>query len=271
MAVAPRTRNQDRVRRSAASDRAFQPAIIVAVLAVLIVQAELVVTFVNVQVGVLAHALLVAGLLGSFGFVPRGPTRRALPALAMVPVLRILSLTMPIPAIPPIFWFGLVGPPLLVGILLAARAGHVRPRDLGLRPPSAPDIGWRVVLAGPPLGIIAGALSPPAVTAPQGANEIVLGLLLVFLFAGVTVELLFRGLLQNLLRPMYGRWAFVFANVLFVAVYLSTLSVALVLVMAAAGLLFGWSVAKTGSVWPAAVSHGLLAVVAVVVWATILG
>jgi membrane protease YdiL (CAAX protease family) len=83
--------------------------------------------------------------------------------------------------------------------------------------------------------------------------------------------LLFRGLLQRVLRPLYGRWSLVVANLLFTAAYLPTQSLPVILLMAAAGLLFGWSVERTGSLWPAMAGHGLLAVTATVIWPAFLG
>jgi uncharacterized protein len=269
VATTPRLPGPDLTHARSRGRPVARAAPAVAVLAGLVAQAELIVAFINVPLGLAVHGLLLAGLLAAFPLVPRGPLRRVLPALALLPLLRILSLTVPIPALPPLAWHALVGLPLLAGIVLAARASDLRPADLGLRLPPAPGFGWRVALAGIPLGIVAALAAPRAIPPADGPNELVLGVLLAFTFAGVVEELLFRGVLQRVLRDVYGRWAFVVANLLFMAAYLPTLSAPLIAVMGAAGILFGWSVARSGSVWPAAVGHGLLVAV-VVVWPVML-
>src|SRR5215212_3244527 len=71
--------------------------------------------------GVLADALLVPILLSHFAFAPRTNHRRIYPVLALLPLLRILSYTMPIKQVPQLYWYALVGLPLLVGAGLTAR------------------------------------------------------------------------------------------------------------------------------------------------------
>jgi hypothetical protein len=82
---------------------------------------EVVLVFVNVAAGVVLDAV-VLGMILTLQGMRSGRERRAMVPLALVPLLRILSLTMPLPGIPPVYWTGLIGAPLALGGVLAARA-----------------------------------------------------------------------------------------------------------------------------------------------------
>ena len=46
------------------------------------------------------------------------------PVLALVPLLRILSITMPIPQAGRIYWYGLIGVPVALALVLALEIGR---------------------------------------------------------------------------------------------------------------------------------------------------
>ena len=90
--------------------------------------AEFVVARVGVVPGLICHALILLALLDHYAWQRSAPYRRALPVLALAPLLRILSLAMPIGAVPRLYWYVLVGLPLLAGVMLAGRLLDVGPQ-----------------------------------------------------------------------------------------------------------------------------------------------
>jgi membrane protease YdiL (CAAX protease family) len=113
---------------------------------------------------------------------------------------------------------------------------------------------------------------PDQIVTDPAAVELVLGSLSLFVFSGLTEELVFRGLIQRslevTLRPLAG---LLLANGLFAASYLGTQSASYVLLIAGVGLAFGLCMWRTGSIAGIGIAHGLLSVGAVLVWPYLLG
>src|SRR5437868_5204765 len=122
--------------------------------------AEFVVARVGVVPGLICHALILLALLEHYAWQHLAPYRRALPVLALAPLLRILSLAMPIGAVPRLYWYVLVGLPLLAGVMFAGLLLGVSWAGLGLG-----RCRWRpqlfIALSGPPLSLAAYLLLHP--------------------------------------------------------------------------------------------------------------
>jgi membrane protease YdiL (CAAX protease family) len=226
-----------------------------ALLAVLpLVAAEALVAFVDPVAGAVVHALLLWALL--VGWVRSGD--RTMLALALVPLGRVTSLALTLDSTSA-GAYALAGLPLLVAVVWSYR-------DM---------IGWRgrrgrlawhavvVALSGIPLGFAVHAL----VDLPRaGGMPLVLAAPVVFVFAGVLEELVYRGPVQRVLTRRFGTVGVVLADLLFTAAYLPTHEAGLILAMAVLGLAAGFYVRQTLSLTPVAVAHGLLAAGALVVW-----
>jgi membrane protease YdiL (CAAX protease family) len=217
--------------------------------------------------GVLCQALLIPALLAHYAAAEGAPYRRILPALALVPLLRILSLTMPIKYIPAIYWYALIGIPLLVAIVQTARVLGLAPAQLGLRLRAVP-LQLGITLLGVPLGLLAFLLLPagqmPATS--LGGAPIVVGVATLVIFTGFAEELLFRGLLQHVAGEFFGWAGVLISSLLFATIYLGALSVAYIVFVALTGLLFGWSVRRTGSIWGVVGAHSLVSVGVAYIW-----
>lgn len=241
-----------------------------------IVAAEAAVAYWGVVPGAIADAVIVEALLLHYARLARpdgaagGPLARALPALALVPLLRLLAVALPAASIPRLGWYALIGVPLLLATGLAARFLGCSPAALGLRLRFA---WWQVFVAatGLPLGLLAYLLAPtPPLAATLDRGTAVAGALILFVCVGFAEELLFRGVLLPVAEEVFGPAGLVWASTLFAATYIGTLSPAFVLYMGVLGLWFGWWVRRTGSLWGVALAHGLLATGAVLVWPIVL-
>jgi membrane protease YdiL (CAAX protease family) len=192
---------------------------------------------------------------------------RVLAALALVPLLRLSSLAVSIED--PVAFYVLSGTPVLLAAVLAADAlelpGVLALWQIGRRSQ------WHVAL---PALAVAGLASPllglQGVAHSRSAGSVALAAVVVFVFAGVLEELIFRGLLQASLGPLLGGWAVPVANGLFAATYLGSGSAPYTLFMAAFGMACGWWVRRTGSLAGAAIGHGLLAAGLLVLWPVVL-
>ena len=137
------------------------PVTIIAAYTAAIALSEIILVNLSVILGTVCHSLLLFALLWHFGVAEHVPSRRMLLPLALLPLLRILSLTMPVQDAPQIYWHALAGLPLLLAAGLAAHALEMSWAELGLG--RAP--WWKqavIALTGIPLGFVSfWLLDPP--------------------------------------------------------------------------------------------------------------
>jgi uncharacterized protein len=244
--------------------------------------AEAVVAYVDVTLGLVFEGVLLCALLlhyvTAIHRLPRDPFARspaerlldALPALALLPLLRILSLSVPVEGASVITWNAMVGAPLLLAAVLTMRALELPRHEVGLGLVSWPG-QLQIALAGIPLGLSAYVILRPDEAAAVGSAGWVAGFPVLIVFAGLALELVFRGLIQSCLADVFGRSAIVLSSVLFAATFLGSDSAGYALFMGLVGGVFGWSFQRTGSIVGISLAHGLLYVGLLLVWPAILG
>jgi membrane protease YdiL (CAAX protease family) len=198
------------------------------------------------------------------------PALRALPILALLPLLRVLSLTMPLKPVAEIYWYALVGAPLLLAAFLVARLLHLSRPDIGLRlDGSLLQIG--IGLLGIPLGLAAFLLTRPAPLLRSFAwYDVVISAAILLLFSGFAEELIFRGMLQSAIEGVFPGRGIVGSSALFAAMYLGTLSPVYVGFALLLGLGFGWAVRRTHTIWGVALAHGALTIGLLCLWPRLL-
>lgn len=207
--------------------------------------------------GVAGHVLILAGLIIHSALARESPYRQLFLSMALVPLVRILSLSMPLVNIPRIWWEPIIYAPLLVAALEAARILGYKLVDLGLNF-KMPLVQVAVTLAGVGFGIVEYlVLRPEGRVAELTVEELWLPVL-IFVFAiGFVEEFIFRGVMQRAAVKALGWWGIVYVSLLFAVLhmgFLSWLDVVFVFVIA---LFFGWVVNKTGSLIGVTLSHGL--------------
>jgi membrane protease YdiL (CAAX protease family) len=255
--------------------RAPVKAVITGYLAAIVV-AELLISYVNPETGAAVHALILlalvnhAMLLGPLEPPPSGqlsaePARVLVPVLMLLPLLRMFSLTMPTREVSPLFWFLLVGVPLLTAIVLVARYIHFSPVDAGLWQWSSQQAV--IAVSGIPLGIIAYATfhRVPVVESHE-IPYLIIGAGIIIVFMGLLVELVFRALLQPHLCSLYGATRGIVITAAISAVFASgSRSPVMMIFTFGVAFAYGWLVYTNRSIMGVALSHGLIGVVTVLI------
>jgi membrane protease YdiL (CAAX protease family) len=215
-----------------------------------------------------ATVLVVA--LSHFGWAQRYPVAigdpviRLLPAISLIPLLRLLSLTLPVPDMPPTAWLAITAGPLLLAVVASARLARLDVGEAAIATVSRDLLSILVVLVSMPAGILVGWLSPLQLFGVSD-SPVAMFLVAAVLVGGAAIpeELVFRGVLQPLLADVVGRAAPLVAALAFASTYIGAQSPALVAVMAGVGLGYGWEVMRSGSLWAPIVGHSVLLLVAV--------
>ena len=219
--------------------------------------AELLVTYAEPRLGMLAHCGLLLGLLFHTMRVGRTEERAFLVSLAFAPLIRILSLSLPLTEFPVLYWYLLTSLPLFAGVWVAARTLGYRWGPLGL---NLRGWGWQVLIG--ISGLAFGALEyvilrpEPLATGLTWAQVWWPALVLV-ISTGLLEEMIFRGLLQQTAGEALGRWGVGYVAVLFAVLHIGYRSLLDVLFVLAVGATFGWIVHRTRSLLGVTLSHGL--------------
>ena len=223
--------------------------------------AELVVTYVEPRLGLLVHCLLLAILLFHSSRVEgstadSGEERAFLVTLAFAPLIRILSLSMPLPQFPAIYWYLITSVPLFAAALVAGRTLGYSWRDLGLH-----LHGWLlqgiIGLSGLAFGALEYLILQPAPLAPALEWAYVWQPALILLVCtGLLEEVIFRGLQQRAAGDGLGRWGLIYVALVFAVLHVGYRSLVDLLFVLGVGLFFGWIVQRTRSLLGVTLAHG---------------
>jgi len=224
-----------------------------------IVGAEIVTIIIQPVWGIVFYiAILVAVILHSAlaGEIPERQ-RYLILSLALAPLVRIISLCMPLIDIPQIWWFPIIYTPLAVAAFMVMRILGYKMEDIGLSPRFS-LFQMAVASTGLAFGVAEYfILKPEALVATLSFQEIWLPALIFFAFVGFVEELIFRGVLQRAAVDAFGIWGIVYVSFLFAILHMGFLSWLDVLFVFVVALFFGWVVKKTGSLLGVTLAHGI--------------
>lgn len=182
-------------------------------------------------------------------------------ALAIVPLIRILSLAMPLTHFAYIMWFLLISIPIFIAIFACMIIQRLSPKDVGIAFPKAKDIPIEVgiVLLGLPMGILEyHVLTPGPLLYELEPTFLIAPVLIMIIYTGFVEELAFRGLMQYHAVKTMGWWGILFISVTFAIMHIGNLNYWDVLLAFALGGVYALIVRKTGSIYGVSMSHGLV-------------
>lgn len=189
------------------------------------------------------------------------PLALFLAALVLVPLLRIVSLVIPLTAFSRLEWLAIVSIPLLLAVAAVVRAQRLRPADifLGLGARAYVPLNIAVIVLGFGLGLFERQiLQPEPWIRNPTPSEVTFAVFVVFLATGLTEELIFRGVLLARGVGLLGRReGLLYVTVVFTALHIGFTSPAGLLLVFLIGLAFGLVVLKTGALWGVVGSHTL--------------
>lgn len=264
------------------------------VVALIITAAELLVTLVNVRTGMLIHVILLVSLLvlASVLWYPGGgaasidgaadgaaneaavqgtPGYRFYLALCLAPIIRILSLAIPMWNLPPMYWYLVTGAPLLLTAYVVIRLAGYRSEEVGLRRGRLLEQAG-VALTGLALGWLEFEILRPQSLLPGGnLGMLVLAGFILLVFTGLVEEVIFRGVMLKAADDYLGKTHSMFYSCFIFAmlhiIHYSFLDVVFVFGVAA---LFTFFVRRTGSLLGVTLAHGITNIMLYLVWPLVL-
>ena len=232
-------------------------AVVAVTTLVAIAVAELLTTWSDPRLGMVLHGLVLVGLFAASMQTRWREAWALMLNLAFAPLIRILSLSLPLLEFPILYWYLITSVPLFAAVWVAKRSLGYSWKGLGLT-----LRGWAVQLLVGLSGLLLGAaeyliLQPEPLAPELSWAATWQAALILFVCTGLLEELIFRGLLQRAADDTLGRWAVPYVAMLFAVLhvgYRSLLDVVFVLVV---GLFFGWVVERTRSLLGVTLAHGL--------------
>jgi membrane protease YdiL (CAAX protease family) len=222
--------------------------------------AELLVNLWYLRTAIVLDGALLTTLLVHGSFAPP-PERRFVVGLALAPLIRLISLALPLGSLPVTYAWALTGLTLLVGVVTVIAVLGLTREELALRL-DRPRLQLAIGLLGLPIGTLGYLILRPASPVNYGSPwpALLVPVLVLLLFGGFLEELIFRGVLQATAWDLLGWRAVVLVAVLSAILSLGFLSVLYTMLVFAVGVLFGWLVMRTGSLLGVSLAHGLASV-----------
>jgi hypothetical protein len=223
-----------------------------------IAAAELITALLSLEAGMAFHIVLLLFLVLHSSSVQQHPNHKLYLALSLAPLIRILSLSMPLAGIPRIYWYIIIAVPLMGGVFLV-----IRRLGFGLWDAR---FAWRQV----PLQLLIGLTGiliaiaeyhalqkPEPLVDSLTLRQVLLPALILLIATGFTEEIIFRGVIQRSAVEALHQWGWPYTASLFAILHISYLSVPHFFLLLAVGMFFGWLVLKTGSLLGVSLSHGI--------------
>ena len=229
-----------------------------------ITAAEAVTVFVQPVWGIVCHIVILVSVLLHSAIASESRLQQLVLSLALVPLVRIISLAMPLSNIPQIWWYPIIYASLLAAAIMVVRILGYRAGDVGLSFRLFPA-QVAVALSGLMFGVAEYfILTPEPMIIELTWQEVWLPSLIFLVCTGFVEEFIFRGVLQRTAVGAFEGWGIVYVSLLFATVHLihySEVGLTGILIdigfVFAVALFFGWVVKKTGSLSGVTLAHGI--------------
>ena len=219
--------------------------------------AEAVAAFLESPWGILGHVAVMTALIIHSALTDKYPQQQLLLSLALVPLFRIISLSIPLADLPQIWSYFSIYALLLLATVLMVRILDYKLTRIGFNA-KWPVLQMVVIGIGFLLGLVGYLiLRPEVIMTGFEWHEVWLPAVILTLCAGFIEEFVFRGVIQYGAVRAFGGWGVVYVSLLFAIVYTGFLPVRWVGLAFIISLYFGWMVKTTKSILGVALAHGI--------------
>ena len=224
-----------------------------------ITSAELLTVYLDPLIGVVCHGIILVALLTQSAFAADSGRRNLILGLSLVPLIRILSLAMPLVGLPQIYWYPIIYAPLLVATVVVMRIVGLKPNSVGL---VRSDLLLQIVIgigSGLGYGILEYMiLKPEPLVTSFTLQQIWLPAVVLLMTTGFVEELMFRGVLQRLAEPAMGFWqGIIYISLIFAILHIGFFSAVDIIFVLLVALSFAYAVKITGSLIGVSLAHGI--------------
>ncbi len=223
-----------------------------------IIVAEVLTAYSNVLIGLVIHSIILSVLLVHASMETDYNFSNLLTCMIVIPMIRIIGLTMPLLQVPSLFWFPVIAIPLFVSAIFIIRVQKVTPIDLGLTLGNIP-----VQLLIGATGIILGfveyqVLHPKPLISYFSIESVLFAGIILLISTGFAEELLFRGIIQRNAENLFGKlFGLLYASLLFTSLHIGWQSIIDLFFVFGVAIFYGYMFQRTRSLFGITLSHGI--------------
>jgi membrane protease YdiL (CAAX protease family) len=224
---------------------------------VAIAGAEAVTAFSVPPWGMLCHIAILTAIIVRSALVNLYSHQRLMLPLALVPLMRVISLPMGAVNVPEMWLYLATYAAVFAAAVVVVRILKYSKVEIGL---SSQRLGMQLLVG--ITGIVfafAGyfLLRPGSTIAGLTWHEAWLPALIILLYAGFVEEFIFRGLIQYGAVHTFGGWGIIYVSLLFAALYIGFIPLTWIAFAFIISLYFGCIVQKTSSILGVGLAHGI--------------
>lgn len=224
----------------------------------LLVLAELVTTYSNKEIGLMIHFSILFALLIQSSFTKSFTYATLLRSMMVLPIIRIIGLTMPLMNIPTLYLFPIIAIPLFASSIAFMKIQGMNRKRVGLIIGNL-KVQIIIALTGPFLGFIEyNILHPLPLIHNFDITNLLFGIIVLTISTGLAEELLFRGIIQKNAEDVLGMGiGLLYTSLLFTSLHIGWNSITDLIFVFSVAIFYGYSFQKTRSILGITISHGL--------------
>lgn len=238
-----------------------QSLILISYVLILIIS-ELITTYYMTSLGITLQVILITCLVINSTLTKSTKFSYLLQAMILLPLIRIMSLSIPVMELKPLYWLAIMAIPITVAVLILMQSQHINREMIGLKAGNLP-LQLMIGLTGLGFGFVEYLIFRPTALIPNlDLMNVVFAGSIVLLSTGLLEELVFRGIIQRNAQNIMGKiWGIIFTSILFTAFNISWNSPIDLIFIFAISMCYGYVFQKTHSILGISISHGLCNVV----------
>jgi len=223
-----------------------------------IIIAEVSVTYINKEAGLVIEMVILFALLLNSSLDVSYNYAVMLRSMMVLPIIRIIGLTIPLMQIPTLYWFPIIAIPLFAAVYTIMKNQGLTRKHVGLIWGNK-KVQFLVALTGMFLGTIEYTiLKPLPLIGVFDPVTLITGSIILIVSTGFAEELLFRGILQKNAENVFGMaMGLLYTALLFTALHIGWNSFYDLIFVFCVALFYGIVFQKTRSIVGVTLSHGI--------------
>lgn len=229
--------------------------------------AEIVTAYYDPLYGISCHVVLLVALLAHASLAYKQTINLIYLSLSLAPMIRIMSLSMPLTGIPLMYWYLIISLPLFAAAATVMRFAGFKPREIGLTVGNLP-LQLLVAFLGVPLGLLEYLiLKPDPLVTQLTFQHVWLPALILLVSTGFLEEFIFRGVMYRAAVETFGKWySIIYVSLIFGVLHITHRSPLDLVFVFAVALLFSIIVGFFRSLLGVSLAHGLTNIGLYIIW-----
>lgn len=224
----------------------------------ILIFSELVTTYYMTSWGIILDVILITCLVINSTLTKSVKFSYLLQAMILLPLIRIMSLSIPVIELKPLYWLIIMSIPVFAAVWILMQSQYLSKKMIGLTSRNLP-LQLLVGLTGLGFGFVEYLILRPTALIPElSLLSVIFAGSIVIISTGLLEELVFRGIIQRNAENIMGKiWGIIFTSSLFAAFNISWNSPLDLIFIFGISICYGYVFQKTRSILGISISQGL--------------